>query len=88
MKRMFTHASPSLDLVEKFFSGTGASYDAMVHYLTLGIDAPRDIRIVRGELEPLAEAPVQRGPSAPLTNGAHLGEGFRPVNDRAAGWLD
>jgi demethylmenaquinone methyltransferase/2-methoxy-6-polyprenyl-1,4-benzoquinol methylase len=39
MRRTFTHASPSLDLVEKFFSGTGASYDAMVHYLTLGIDA-------------------------------------------------
>ena len=27
--------------------------------ITLGIDAPRDIRIVRGELEPLVEAPVQ-----------------------------
>jgi demethylmenaquinone methyltransferase/2-methoxy-6-polyprenyl-1,4-benzoquinol methylase len=29
---------PRLHLVELFFSGTGASYDAMVHYATLGID--------------------------------------------------
>jgi demethylmenaquinone methyltransferase/2-methoxy-6-polyprenyl-1,4-benzoquinol methylase len=27
-----------LHLVERFFSGTGSTYDAMVHYATLGID--------------------------------------------------
>lgn len=31
--------------------------------ITLGIEAPRDIRIVRGELEPLSEGT----PQAPLT---------------------
>lgn len=29
---------PRLTRVETFFSGTGSSYDAMVHYATLGID--------------------------------------------------
>jgi demethylmenaquinone methyltransferase / 2-methoxy-6-polyprenyl-1,4-benzoquinol methylase len=29
---------PRLELVERFFRGTGASYDAMVHWATLGID--------------------------------------------------
>ncbi|MGZ8366648.1 MAG: methyltransferase domain-containing protein [Nitrospira sp.] len=29
---------PRLHLVERFFSGTGPSYDAMVHYATFGID--------------------------------------------------
>jgi demethylmenaquinone methyltransferase / 2-methoxy-6-polyprenyl-1,4-benzoquinol methylase len=29
---------PRLDLVETFFSGTGPSYDAVVHYATFGID--------------------------------------------------
>jgi demethylmenaquinone methyltransferase/2-methoxy-6-polyprenyl-1,4-benzoquinol methylase len=29
---------PRLQLVEQFFSGTGATYDTMVHYSTLGID--------------------------------------------------
>ncbi len=30
---------PRLSLVERFFSGTGATYDAVVHVATLGIDA-------------------------------------------------
>jgi demethylmenaquinone methyltransferase / 2-methoxy-6-polyprenyl-1,4-benzoquinol methylase len=29
---------PRLNLVERFFSGTGPSYDAVVHYATFGID--------------------------------------------------
>lgn len=29
---------PRLQLVERFFSGTGSTYDTMVHYATLGID--------------------------------------------------
>ncbi len=29
---------PRLNLVERFFFGTGATYDAMVHYATFGID--------------------------------------------------
>lgn len=32
--------------------------------ITLGIDAPREVRVVRGELEPLAQEPQQ---SRPLT---------------------
>ncbi len=31
-------ADPRLDLVERFFRGTGSSYDFMVHVATLGID--------------------------------------------------
>lgn len=31
-------ADPRLDLVERFFRGTGATYDFMVHVATLGID--------------------------------------------------
>lgn len=31
--------------------------------ITLGIDAPREVRVVRGELEPLAQEPQSR----PLT---------------------
>lgn len=37
---------PRLNLVERFFSGTGASYDAVVHYATFGIDRRWKHRIV------------------------------------------
>ena len=39
-------ADARLDLVERFFDGTGASYDAMVHWATLGIDRLWKRRIV------------------------------------------
>jgi demethylmenaquinone methyltransferase/2-methoxy-6-polyprenyl-1,4-benzoquinol methylase len=41
---------PSLDLVERFFRGTGSTYDFMVHAATFGIDRfwkQRMVRIVR-----------------------------------------
>jgi len=44
------HVDPSLDLVERFFRGTGSSYDFMVHAATFGIDRlwkRRMVRIVR-----------------------------------------
>jgi demethylmenaquinone methyltransferase / 2-methoxy-6-polyprenyl-1,4-benzoquinol methylase len=31
-------SDPRVELVHRFFSGTGKTYDAMVHYATLGID--------------------------------------------------
>ena len=39
-------ADHRLDLVHRFFAGTGATYDAMVHYATLGIDRRWKQRIV------------------------------------------
>jgi demethylmenaquinone methyltransferase/2-methoxy-6-polyprenyl-1,4-benzoquinol methylase len=39
-------ADARVALVERFFSGTGRSYDAMVHYATLGIDQRWKRRIV------------------------------------------
>ncbi|MGH7232352.1 MAG: class I SAM-dependent methyltransferase [Nitrospiraceae bacterium] len=35
-----------LELVQRFFAGTGSTYDAMVHYATLGIDRRWKRRIV------------------------------------------
>jgi demethylmenaquinone methyltransferase/2-methoxy-6-polyprenyl-1,4-benzoquinol methylase len=43
-------SDPRLDLVERFFRGTGSTYDFMVHAATLGIDRlwkRRMVRIVR-----------------------------------------
>ncbi|HZQ61473.1 MAG TPA: class I SAM-dependent methyltransferase [Casimicrobiaceae bacterium] len=36
--RLTPDADGRLELVERFFDGTGATYDAMVHWATLGID--------------------------------------------------
>ncbi|GEM_PF-1309532 len=36
--------------------------------ITLGIEAPRDVRIVRGELEPKGPAPQQAKPSRESTD--------------------
>jgi demethylmenaquinone methyltransferase / 2-methoxy-6-polyprenyl-1,4-benzoquinol methylase len=44
-----TSDDPRVHLVETFFSGTGASYEAMVHYATLGIDR-RWKRTILGEM--------------------------------------
>ncbi len=51
-------SDPRLDLVERFFLGTGSTYDFMVHAATLGIDRlwkRRMVRIVRDQVgEPRA----------------------------------
>ncbi|MFZ5877491.1 MAG: class I SAM-dependent methyltransferase [Nitrospirota bacterium] len=47
-------ADPRLDLVERFFRGTGATYDFMVHAATLGVDRlwkRRMVRIVRAHMD-------------------------------------
>ena len=46
-------SDPRLDLVERFFRGTGATYDFMVHVATLGIDRlwkRRMVQIVREQV--------------------------------------
>ena len=43
---MSPNTDPRLELVHRFFEGTGSSYDAMVHYATLGIDRRWKRRIV------------------------------------------
>ena len=45
-----------LELVERFFSGTGTSYDAMVHWATLGFDARWKKRML--EHIPAGDGPV------------------------------
>lgn len=48
-----TSTDPRLDLVERFFRGTGSTYDVMVHAATLGLDRlwkRRMIQIVREQV--------------------------------------
>src|SRR4029450_10047608 len=52
-------------LVERFFSGTGNSYDAMVHWATLGFDA-------RWKRRMLAHIPVGDGPVLDLACGTGI----------------
>ena len=47
---------PRLELVERFFAGTGATYDAMVHWATLGFDGRWKKRML--ERIPDGAAPV------------------------------
>ncbi len=47
---------PRIELVERFFEGTGPTYDRMVHWATLGIDGLWKERIVR--LIPEGTGPV------------------------------
>lgn len=39
--------NPSVELVHRFFSGTGTTYDRMVHLWTIGLDARWKRRIIR-----------------------------------------
>jgi demethylmenaquinone methyltransferase/2-methoxy-6-polyprenyl-1,4-benzoquinol methylase len=47
---------PRLDLIERFFAGTGPRYDAMVHWATFGIDALWKRRML--ELIPEGSGPI------------------------------
>jgi demethylmenaquinone methyltransferase/2-methoxy-6-polyprenyl-1,4-benzoquinol methylase len=54
-----------LELVERFFTGTGASYDAMVHWATLGFDG-------RWKKRMLAKIPDGDGPVLDLACGTGI----------------
>ncbi len=54
---------PKLELVQRFFSGTGESYDFMVNFATLGIDRLWKRKIV-DLIPPYSASPPSRSQTA------------------------